>query len=192
MTPNRSMSYRGSEVAAISIAQHMIPKWRGHVELRFAQFMNSPTTPSLSFSTRAPPGPRLKGASMFSVTHFTKSFDRSPTMFACSAGITTCHLEAPSAGSRPYRHSLLNPCLARHPMLDGRGLKGSACRTHAPLTSLGCASFEAAPCFPPRRRTEEDARVHQPAGIEGTLDLDHEPVHLRAPRPLQDLRPDPP
>src|SRR5467141_549428 len=85
MTPNRSTSYRGSEVAAISIAQHMMPKTNGQVELRFAQLKNSPTKPAFSLSRTAPPGPRLKGASMFSPTHRTKSFDRKPTMLACSA-----------------------------------------------------------------------------------------------------------
>src|SRR6267378_1518501 len=85
MTPNRSTSYRGSEVAAISIAQHMMPKTNGQVELRFAQLKNSPTKPVFSLSRTAPPGPRFNGASMFSPTHWTKSFDRRPTMLACSA-----------------------------------------------------------------------------------------------------------
>src|SRR5881296_3880482 len=85
MTPNRSTSYRGSEVAAISIAQHMMPNTNGQVELRFAQLKNSPTKPAFSLSRTAPPGPRFIGASMFSPTHWTKSFDLRPTMFACSA-----------------------------------------------------------------------------------------------------------
>src|SRR5438034_1093169 len=85
MTPNRSTSYRGSEVAAISIAQHMMPNTNGQVELRFAQLKNSPTKPAFSRSRTAPPGPRFIGASMFSPTHWTKSFDLRPTMFACSA-----------------------------------------------------------------------------------------------------------
>src|SRR3972149_1616130 len=85
MIPKRSASYRGSEVAAISIAQHMIPKWRGQVEFRFAQLKKSPTTPALRRSRTAPPGPRRMGASMFRVTHRTKSWDFRPTMFACSA-----------------------------------------------------------------------------------------------------------
>src|SRR5437016_242661 len=85
MTPNRSTSYRGSEVGAISIAQHMMPNTNGQVELRFAQLKNSPTKPAFSLSRTAPPGPRFIGASMFCSTHWTKSFDRRPTMFACSA-----------------------------------------------------------------------------------------------------------
>src|SRR2546425_9953518 len=85
MTPNRSTSYRGSEVAAISIAQHMMPNTNGQVELRFAQLKNSPTKPAFSLSRTAPPGPRFIGASMFSPTHWTKSFDRRPTVLACSA-----------------------------------------------------------------------------------------------------------
>src|SRR3989449_3944491 len=85
MTPNRSTSYRGSEVAAISIAQHMMPNTNGQVELRFAQLKNSPTRPAFSLSRTAPPGPRFIGASIFSPTHWTKSCDRRPTMFACSA-----------------------------------------------------------------------------------------------------------
>src|SRR5213596_2187232 len=85
MTPKRSTSYRGSEVAAISIAQHMMPNTNGQVELRFAQLKNSPTKPAFSLSRTAPPGPRFIGASMFCSTHWTKSFDRRPTMFACSA-----------------------------------------------------------------------------------------------------------
>src|SRR3990172_5267462 len=82
MIPNRSASYRGSLVAAISIAQHMIPKWRGHVEFRFAQLKKSPTMASRSFRI----GPFFNGASMFRSTHLTKSWDFRPMMFACSAG----------------------------------------------------------------------------------------------------------
>src|SRR3989442_11379398 len=85
MPPNRSRSSRGFEVAAISIAQPMMPKTNGQVELRFAQLKNSPTKPAFSLSRTAPPGPRFIGASMFSPTHCTKSFDRRPTMLACSA-----------------------------------------------------------------------------------------------------------
>src|SRR5205809_4764795 len=73
MTPKRSTSYRGSEVAAISIAQHMMPNTNGQVELRFAQLKNSPTKPAFSLSRTAPPGPRFIGASMFCSTHWTKS-----------------------------------------------------------------------------------------------------------------------
>ena len=90
MTPKRSTSYRGSEVAAISIAQHMMPNTNGQVELRFAQLKNSPTKPAFSLSRTAPPGPRFIGASMFSSTHWTKSFERRPTMFACSARWIIC------------------------------------------------------------------------------------------------------
>src|SRR6058998_4414108 len=50
-------------VAAISLAQHMIPKCNGQVEFRFAQLKNSPTMPPLSRSRSAPPGPRFIGAS---------------------------------------------------------------------------------------------------------------------------------
>src|SRR2546425_5971931 len=60
----------------------MIPKWRGHVEFRFAQLKKSPTTESMIFRI----GPFLSGESMFRSTHFTKSWDFSPMMFACSAG----------------------------------------------------------------------------------------------------------
>src|SRR3972149_6584694 len=80
MIPKRSTSYRGSDVAAISIAQHMIPKWRGHVEFRFAQFRNLSTTLSMTHL----PGPDSRGFRRFPSTHETNSLDRRPMMFACS------------------------------------------------------------------------------------------------------------
>src|SRR5205814_9043606 len=84
-TPKVSSSYSHSKHSYISIAQHMMPNNNCQVELRFAQFKNSPTKPAFSLSRTAPPGPRFIGASMFCSTHWTKSFDRRPTMFACSA-----------------------------------------------------------------------------------------------------------
>src|SRR3972149_4309563 len=82
MIPKRSASYRGSDVAAISMAQHMIPKWRGHVEFRFAQLKKS----WIRGSWRSDfPGPRFRGFSRFFATHSMKSAERSPMMFAWSA-----------------------------------------------------------------------------------------------------------
>src|SRR3989304_6285393 len=80
MTPNRSMSYLGSDVAAISIAQHMIPKWRGHVGVPVAQLMNLSTRPSMIIL----PGPVLSGFWRFLSIHATNSLERRPMMFACS------------------------------------------------------------------------------------------------------------
>src|SRR3989442_9663266 len=203
MTPNRSISYRGSEVAAISIAQHMMPKCNGHVEFRFAQLKNSPTSPALSRSRMAPPGPRLIGASMFSSTHWTNlsSGDRrySPAPHAGSFDL------APRGAARdplPERSNIgvaLNPSFAAsHPRYSpGSDLWSHLDETNSPVglkvrhASHRDARFESGPGGPPRVRREQDAGIQERAGIERFLNPSHDAVRLASPHARQRFRTNP-